>query len=118
MVVMADVTEEERSAELYVSVHGGLDHTFLKRAVETQLRRLNDKESEEKKRFITHCDSAFQNHSRTSPNHPRSHQKFPKSCTWDIFSLLGLVKQIFFTVLLPSKINITEINHLPGVDAS
>jgi len=31
MVVMEDVTEEERSAELYVSVHGGLDHTFLKR---------------------------------------------------------------------------------------
>ena len=30
MVVMEDVTEEERSAELYVSVHGGLDHTFLK----------------------------------------------------------------------------------------
>ena len=31
MVVMEDVTVEERSAELYVSVHGGLDHTFLKR---------------------------------------------------------------------------------------
>ena len=31
MVAMEDVTEEERSAELYVSVHGGLDHTFLKR---------------------------------------------------------------------------------------
>ena len=31
MVVMEDVTEEERSAELYVSVHCGLDHTFLKR---------------------------------------------------------------------------------------
>ena len=30
MVVMEDVTEEERSAELYVSVHGGLYHTFLK----------------------------------------------------------------------------------------
>ena len=30
MVVMEDVTEEERSAELYASVHGGLDHTFLK----------------------------------------------------------------------------------------
>ena len=30
MVVMEDV-KEERSAELYVSVHGGLDHTFLKR---------------------------------------------------------------------------------------
>ena len=30
MVFMEDVTEEERSAELYVSVHGGLDHTFLK----------------------------------------------------------------------------------------
>ena len=29
MVVMEDVTEEERSAELYVSIHGGLDHTFL-----------------------------------------------------------------------------------------
>ena len=29
MVVMEDVKEEERSAELYVSVHGGLDHTFL-----------------------------------------------------------------------------------------
>ena len=34
MVVMEDVTEEERSAELYVSVHGGLDHTFLKRGGE------------------------------------------------------------------------------------
>ena len=34
MVVMEDVTEEERSAELYVSVHGGLDHTFLKRGAE------------------------------------------------------------------------------------
>ena len=32
MEVMEDVTEEERSAELYVSVHGSLDHTFLKRA--------------------------------------------------------------------------------------
>ena len=31
MVVMEDVTEEERWAELYVSVHGSLDHTFLKR---------------------------------------------------------------------------------------
>ena len=31
MVVIEVVTEEERSAELYVSVHGGLDHTFLKR---------------------------------------------------------------------------------------
>ena len=31
MVAMEDVTEEERSAELYVSVHGGLDHTFLKK---------------------------------------------------------------------------------------
>ena len=29
MVVMEDVTEEERLAELCVSVHGGLDHTFL-----------------------------------------------------------------------------------------
>ena len=29
MVVMEDVTEEERSAELYVSVHGGLDHTMV-----------------------------------------------------------------------------------------
>ena len=29
MVVMEDVTEEERLAELYDSVHGGLDHTFL-----------------------------------------------------------------------------------------
>ena len=34
MVVMEDVTEEERSAKLYVSVHGGLDHTFLKRVGE------------------------------------------------------------------------------------
>ena len=34
MVVMEDVTEEERLAELYVSVHGGLDHTFLKRGGE------------------------------------------------------------------------------------
>ena len=31
MVVIEDVTEEERSAKLYVFVHGGLDHTFLKR---------------------------------------------------------------------------------------
>ncbi len=31
MVVMEDVMEEERSAELYVSVHGSLDHRFLKR---------------------------------------------------------------------------------------
>ena len=31
MVVIEDVKEEERSAELYVSVHGSLDHTFLKR---------------------------------------------------------------------------------------
>ena len=31
MVVTGDVTEEERSAELYVSFNGGLDHTFLKR---------------------------------------------------------------------------------------
>ena len=38
------------------------------------------------------------------PSHPRSHQKFPKSCTWEIFSLLGLAKQFFFTVLLLSKI--------------
>ena len=30
MVVMEDVTEEERSAELSFSVHGGLDHTILK----------------------------------------------------------------------------------------
>ena len=30
-MVMEDVTEEERSAEPYVSVHGGLDHTFLER---------------------------------------------------------------------------------------
>ena len=37
MVVMEDVTEEERSAELYVSVHGGLDHTFLKRGGEGEL---------------------------------------------------------------------------------
>ena len=27
MVAMEDVTEEERSAELCVSVHGSLDHT-------------------------------------------------------------------------------------------
>ena len=38
------------------------------------------------------------------PNYPRSHQKFAKSCTWDIFSLLGLGKQFFFTVPFPSKI--------------
>ena len=37
MVVMEDVKEEERSAELYVSVHGGLDHTFLKRGGEGEL---------------------------------------------------------------------------------
>ncbi len=37
MVVMEDVTEEERSVELYVSVHGGLDHTLLKREGELSL---------------------------------------------------------------------------------
>ena len=58
MVVMEDVTEEERTAELYVSVHGGLDHTFLKRGGRGSYPRLNNLESE-KKRFITHCDSAF-----------------------------------------------------------
>ena len=57
MVVMEDVTEGGRSAELYVSVHGGLDHTFLKKGGGSY-PRLNDLESE-KKRFITHCDSAF-----------------------------------------------------------
>ena len=41
MVVMEDVTEEERSAELYVSVHGGLDHTFLKRGGSYPLFRQN-----------------------------------------------------------------------------
>ena len=45
MVVMEDVTEEERSAELYVSVHGGLDHTFLKRGG-GGYPRLKDLESE------------------------------------------------------------------------
>ena len=57
MVVMEDVTEEERSAELYVSVHGGLDPTFLKRG-EGELspfKRFRIR----KKCFITHCDSAF-----------------------------------------------------------
>jgi len=29
------VKEEERSAELYVSVHGGLDHTFLIKIFQT-----------------------------------------------------------------------------------
>ena len=58
MVVMEDITEEERSAELYVSVHGGLNHIFLKRGGRGSYPRLNDLESE-KKRFITHCDSAF-----------------------------------------------------------
>ena len=28
-MVKEDAKEEERSAELYVSVHGSLDHTFL-----------------------------------------------------------------------------------------
>ena len=36
------------------------------------------------------------------PNHLRSHPKFLKSCMWDIFSLLGLANQIFFTVPLNS----------------
>ena len=45
MVVMEDVTEEERSAELYVSVHGSLDHTFLKRG-RGSYPRLKDLESE------------------------------------------------------------------------
>ena len=39
MVVMEDITEEERSAELYVSVHGGLDHTFLKRGELSPFKR-------------------------------------------------------------------------------
>ena len=51
MVVMEDVTEEERSAELYVSVHGGLDHTFLKRG--GSYPRLNDLESEQKTFYNT-----------------------------------------------------------------
>ena len=53
------------------------------------------------------------------PNQPRSHQKLPKSCTLDIFSLLGLAKQFFFTALLSSKI-ITKQGqyHRNGVDAS
>ena len=46
MVVMEDVTEEERSAQLDVSVHGGLDHTFLERGGGIRV-------------VITHCDSAF-----------------------------------------------------------
>ena len=29
MMVKEDAKEEERSAEPYVSVHGGLDHTFV-----------------------------------------------------------------------------------------
>ena len=37
------------------------------------------------------------------PSHPRSHQKFPKSCTCENL-LLGLAKQFIFTVLLLSKI--------------
>ena len=41
MVVMEDVTEEERSAELYVSVHGGLDHTFLKKGGEGGLAKVH-----------------------------------------------------------------------------
>ena len=32
----------------------------------------------------------------------QSHPKFPKSCIWDIFSLLGIAKQFFFRVNLPS----------------
>ena len=44
---MEDVTEEERSAELYVSVHGGLDHIFLKRGGGSY-PRLKDLESEKK----------------------------------------------------------------------
>ena len=35
MVVLEVVTEEERSAELYVSVHGGLDHTCLIKIFQT-----------------------------------------------------------------------------------
>ena len=46
MVVIEDVTKEERSAELYVSVHGGLDHTFLKRGGRGSYPHLNDLESE------------------------------------------------------------------------
>ena len=42
----------------------------------------------------THCDSALPNHFRTSQYHPGLHQKLPKSCIWDIFSLLGLANKI------------------------
>ena len=31
-------------------------------------------------------NNAKSNHSKTSPNYPRSHQKFPKACIWVIFS--------------------------------
>ena len=48
---MEDLTEEERSAELYVSVHGNLDHTFLKKGGELSL--LNDLESEKKTFYNT-----------------------------------------------------------------
>ena len=57
---------------------------------------------------IAHCDLAFPNHSRMSPNHPRLHQKFPKSCILDEFSLLGLAKQFFS--IDPSK-NLGQIPH-------
>ena len=50
----------------------------------------------------THCDSVFPNHSRTSPNHPRSHQKVPKSCIWEVFLLLGFAKRFFFIVPSPN----------------
>ena len=56
---------------------------------------------------ITHCDSAFPNHSRTSPNHPRSHQKFPKSCIWDKFSLLPRLITFRHRPLLKSGSNST-----------
>ena len=34
-MVKEDAKKDERSAELYVSVHGGLDHTFLIKIFQT-----------------------------------------------------------------------------------
>ena len=50
-------------------------------------------------RFNTHCD--YYNHTKTSQNHLRSHQKFSRSCNGTYF-FWGLAKQLFFTVPLPS----------------
>ena len=48
------------------------------------------------KHSFTHCDSAFPNHFKTSPNH--QNQNIPISCIWDVF-----VKGCYFWVDLHQK---------------